>query len=78
MNPKVIADDLAAHYMNQDCSFDLRVFIVKDSTVVDVYFFSWNLFSNLSSSWGNGIDAEQYRAAIPEDINSEHLCGVAT
>lgn len=78
MNPKAIADDLAAQYVNHDCSFDLHVLMVRDRTVVDAYLFPWNLFSNLSSSWGNGIDAEQYRTTTPADINPEHLCGVAT
>lgn len=78
IDPTAIAADLAAHYVNQDCSFDLRVLLIRDGTVVDVYLFPWALFSNLSSSWGNGIDPEQYRTAIPEDINPGHLCGAAS
>jgi len=39
VDPTSIQSDLAARYVNQDCSFDLRVLIVSDGGVVDAYLF---------------------------------------
>jgi hypothetical protein len=69
----VIRSDLAARYVNQDCSFDLRVLMVRDGAVVDAYLFPWTLFAVAGSDWSDGINAEQYRTTIPEDIKLEHL-----
>jgi hypothetical protein len=74
---QAIHSELSARYANQDCSFDLRVLMVRDEAVVDAYFFPWPLFSTLSDNWSHGINAEQFRSAIPDDIRSEHLRGEA-
>lgn len=68
-----IRNDLDKQYMNQDCSFDLRVLMVKDSKVVDAYLFPWSVFANLNADWSQSIDPERYRTAIPEKITPEHL-----
>ena len=68
-----IRRDLVAHYVNQDCSFDLRVLMVRDAKVVEAYFFPWNTFSDPNIDWRQSISAQQFRAVIPDDITSEHL-----
>jgi hypothetical protein len=73
VDPTAIRSDLAARYVNQDCSFDLRVLMVRDGAVVDAYLFPWTLFAVPGSDWSHGINAEQYRTAIPDDIKLEHL-----
>jgi hypothetical protein len=73
VDPMVILSDLAARYINQDCSFDLRILIVKNSVVTDAFFFPWALFSSRSLDWYHGINPENYRTTIPDDINPEHL-----
>ncbi|MEL7941687.1 hypothetical protein [Pseudomonas delhiensis] len=72
-NPMVIQGDLAARYVDQDCSFDLRVLMVKGGEVVDAYLFPWALISVESPDWRQVVDAQQYRAALPDDIKPEHL-----
>jgi hypothetical protein len=76
-DPPAIHSDLSARHVNQDCSFDLRVLMVRDGAVVDAYLFPWPLFSALSPDWSRGINADQYRSAIPNDIRPEHLRGGA-
>lgn len=73
VDPMLIQGDLATRYIDQDCSFDLRVLIVKGSDVVDAYLFPWALVGTASSNWRQGIDAQHYRTTIPDDINPEHL-----
>jgi hypothetical protein len=73
VDPMAIRGDLAARYVNKDCSFDLRILMVKDGEVVDAYLFPWTLFAVPSSDWSHGINAQQYRTAIPDDIKPEHL-----
>lgn len=68
-----IRRDLATHYVNQDCSFDLRVLMVRDGEVVDAYLFPWSVFAIPDADWNHSINAERYRTAIPEDIKPEHL-----
>ena len=65
--------DLAARYVDQDCSFDLHILMVKGSEVVEAYLFPWALFAVASSDWRQGVNAQQYRTAIPDDIKPEHL-----
>lgn len=72
-NPIEIAKDLAAHYANQDCSFDLRVLIVKDREVIDAYFFPWAILDSPKADWRHCINAEEYRSTIPSDVNPDHL-----
>jgi hypothetical protein len=74
VDPMVIRSDLARHYLNQDCSFDLRVLMVRDSKVVDAYLFPWSACAKSNADWSQSIDAERYRTAIPEEIKPEHLC----
>jgi hypothetical protein len=73
VDPMAIRGDLAARYLDQDCSFDLRLLMVKGGEVVEAYLFPWALFEVASSDWGQGIDVQQYRAAVPDDIKPEHL-----
>jgi len=73
VDPTAIRSDLATRYVNQDCSFDLRVLVAREGAVVAAYLFPWRLFSNPGSHWGHGIDAEKYRTEIPDDIKSDHL-----
>ncbi|MGB5097002.1 MAG: hypothetical protein WBN82_03730 [Porticoccaceae bacterium] len=68
-----IRNDLDARYANQDCSFDLRVLLVRDDSVFDAYLFPWSLFAVPSSDWSRTIDAQQYRTAAPDDIELGHL-----
>jgi hypothetical protein len=77
VDPTSIQSDLAARYVNQDCSFDLRVLMVREGAVVDAYLFPWTLFAALGPDWKHGIIAEQYTTAIPDDIKPEHLRGDA-
>lgn len=73
VDPMTIRSDLAARYVDQDCSFDLRVLIVKGGEVVDAYLFPWAVVAVENSDWRQGIDAQHYRTAIPDDIKPEHL-----
>nr|MDP2191503.1 hypothetical protein [Rhodoferax sp.] len=70
---KAIRWDLATRYVNQDCSFDLRVLMAKDGEVVDAYLFPWAVFADSNADWSHSIDVEQYKTAIPNDIKPEHL-----
>jgi hypothetical protein len=72
-DPITIRGDLAARYVDQDCSFNLRILMVKGDEVVDAYLFPWVLVAAASSDWREGIDSQQYRIAIPDDIKPEHL-----
>lgn len=69
-----IQSDLAARYVNQDCSFDLRVLMVREGAVVGAYLFPWTLFAAFGPDWKHGIIVEQYTTAIPDDIKPEYLC----
>jgi hypothetical protein len=73
VDPIAIRGDLDARYVDQDCSFDLRILMVRDGEVVEAYLFPWAVLAVASSDWGRGIDVQQYRTAIPNDINPEHL-----
>jgi hypothetical protein len=68
-----IRSDLAARYVNQDCSFDLRVLMVRDDEVVDAYLFPWSVLAVPSTDWSHTINAQRYRTAIPDDIELEYL-----
>lgn len=68
-----IRADIAARYSDQDCSFDLRVLMVKESAVVSAYLLPWALVAAGGSGWSQGIDAEQYKTSIPSDVTPEHL-----
>jgi hypothetical protein len=47
--------------------------MVRDGAVVDAYLIPRTLFAVPGSDWSHGINAEQYRTAIPDDIKLEHL-----
>lgn len=68
-----IRRDFVTHYVDQECSFDLRVLMVRDSKVVEAYFFPWSTFSDQNIYWRRSINAQQFRTEIPDDIKSEHL-----
>lgn len=68
-----IRKDLTAQYFNNDCSFDLRVLVVRDEAIADAFFFSWILFADANADWTQTTNAERYRTAIPDDIKPEHL-----
>jgi hypothetical protein len=68
-----IRSDLLARYVNQDCSFDLRILMVRNGEVVDAYLFPWTLFAVPNADWSHTINSQQYRTAIPDDIKPEHL-----
>ena len=72
VDPMVIRRDLANRYANQDCSFDLRVLMVRNDEVVDSYLFPWAVLDP-SAGWSHSINVERHRDAIPDDIKSEHL-----
>lgn len=73
VDPKLIRHDLCATYSKQDCSFDLRVLMVRDNEVIDAYLFPWSIFSAQSDDWSRAINVQEYRTAIPDDIKPEHL-----
>lgn len=73
VDPTTIRGDLASRYVNEDCSFDLRVLMVKGGEVVEAYLFPWAVVAVDNSDWRQGIDAQHYRTAIPDDIDPEHL-----
>lgn len=73
VDPMTIRSDLAAAYVDQDCSFELRVLLVKDGEVVEAYLFPWAVVAVEGSGWRQGIDPQHYRTAIPDDIKPEHL-----
>lgn len=73
-DPIAIQRDLAERYVNQDYSFDLRVLMVRDDEVVDAYLFPETLVATMGTGSPQGLDAQQYKRAIPDDINPEHLC----
>lgn len=73
IDPIAIRNDLVARYAAQDCSFDLRVLMVRDSKVIDAYLFPWSLVATASTDWCQGTDAQQYKIEIPDDINPEHF-----
>jgi hypothetical protein len=68
-----IRRDLAAQYVNQDWSFDLRVLLVRGGEIVEAYLFPWSVIADSNADWGHTIDAERYRATIPDDVQPEHL-----
>lgn len=70
--------EMAARYVNRDCSFDLRVLVVSGGNVVDAYFFPWNCISNENAPWSKGLDANGFRCDIPEDIDLSHLVPAPT
>ena len=72
-----IRREVDARYATQDCSFDLRVLMVRDDEVVDAYLFPWSVLAVPSTDWSHAINAQQYRTAIPDDIEPEHLCNNA-
>jgi hypothetical protein len=53
--------------------FDLRILIVREGAVSDAYLLPWNIFAEQGANWREGIDPEDYKIAIPQDINPEHL-----
>lgn len=73
VDPMAIQHDLDARYVDQDCSFDLLILLVNGGKVADAYLFPWTLVGAASSDWHQGIDAQHYRTAIPDDIKPEHL-----
>ena len=73
VDPMVIQGELAARYVDQDCSFDLRVLMVKGDEVIEAYLFPWSLIAAARSDWHQGIDTQHYRTALPDGIKPEHL-----
>lgn len=68
-----IRSDLATTYVNHDCSFDLRVLMVRGSEVIDAYFFPWSVLAVPSADWRCTTNALRYRTSIPDDIEPGHL-----
>ena len=73
VDPVAVRSDLSRRYPGQDCLFDLRVLVVRDSVVTDAYLFPWNSFAERGVDWGKGVEPGQYRSEIPDDINPEYL-----
>ena len=73
VDPAAIALDLSRWFVDQDCLFDLRILIVRDSIVTDAYLFPWSIFAERGAGWRQGIQPDQYRSAIPADIAPKHL-----
>lgn len=73
VDPVSIRNDISRNYVDQDCSFDLRVLMVKGGKAVDAYLFPWSIFAKSNADWRQSINSEQYKTAIPEDIKPEHL-----
>lgn len=73
VDPVAIRSDLCGKYLEQDCSFDLRVLMVKSGKVVEAYFFPWAVVSVANSGVWQKINAKDYRADIPDDINPDHI-----
>ena len=73
VDPMAIRSDLAAKYVDQDCSFELRILMVKDGEVIGAYLLPWTVVALEKPDWREGIDAQHYRIAIPDDIKPEHL-----
>lgn len=68
-----IRSALATRYVGQDCSFDLRILMVRDGEVSDAFLFPWFLFAVPNVDWCRTIDVQEYRTAVPGDIKPEHL-----
>jgi hypothetical protein len=73
IDPAIIKTDLAARYVEQDCSFDLLVVMVTHGAVMGAYLLPWALFAVAGPDWSRGINVEQYRTKVPADIDPEHL-----
>jgi hypothetical protein len=73
VDPAAIGLDLSKRFLDQDCLFDLRILIVRDSVVTDAYLFPWSIFAERGVGWRQGIQPEHYRSAVPVDIDPEHL-----
>ena len=73
VDPSLVKADLSRRYLDQDCMFDLRILVVRDGTVSDAYLLPWNIFAERGANWREGIDTADYKSAMPQDINPEHL-----
>lgn len=68
-----IRSDLAAHYPNNDCMFDLRVLMVMSGTVVDAFLFPWAVVRNGDSSGLGLLNFGGYRVPRPDDIKVKDI-----
>lgn len=66
-DPTSIRSDIDARYVANDCSFDVRIMMVRDSKVVDSYLFPWSLFAVPNADWSHTINVKQYKTAIVDD-----------
>jgi hypothetical protein len=73
VDPSLVKADLSRWKREHDCMFDLRILIVREGAVSDAYLLPWNIFAEQGANWREGIDPEDYKIAIPQDINPEHL-----
>lgn len=67
-----IKADIATHYVNEDCMFDLRIIIVEAGTATDAYLLQWEILQGGFNLVGKG-DLEPHRVSIPDDIDMTHI-----
>ena len=72
-----IHDQVSKMYVGQDCSFDLRILTVTGGEVLGAYLFPWAVIASPNSDWLLRVNAHEFKTAIPDDINPEHLCNCA-
>lgn len=72
INLTAIRSDLAEHYLDNDCMFNLRVLSVKKGAVVSTFLFPWSFLENNTPEWGSDINLDAYCIPNPTDIDIAH------
>jgi hypothetical protein len=68
-----IRQDLAAHYADRDCMFDVRVLLVNGGEVADAFMFPWDLVRAGGAGIATLQHLESYRVQKPEDVREKHI-----
>lgn len=72
----LIRKELAERYVDNDCSFDLRLLMVADNKVSSAYLIPWEKLETAGPNCAGRIDdLERYRTEIPDGIQEEHFRG---
>ena len=61
--------DIAEHYPNRDCTFDLQVLIVREGVAVDAFYFPCTDLQKGYPEWSRNIKIDDFRVEIPEHID---------
>jgi len=64
-----IYEDVAKHYPDRDCMFDLQVLIVREGVAVDAFFFPCTDLEKGYPEWSNNINIDDFRVKIPDNID---------